>query len=120
MTDIKAIKSKIKSIKMTEKDKVIEGRDKIIEVKNKIIEEKDRIIEKKDRLITALKRKTGVSNMVDIIFSQAEEIRTLKEELEKYSPSSSMAREVFIIIGATLGIMALVFVFYGIMFALGW
>lgn len=119
MTDIKAIKSKIKSIKMTEKDKAIEGRDKIIEVKNKIIEEKDRIIEKKDRLITALKRKTGVSNMEDIIFSQAEEIRTLKEELEKYSPSS-MAREVFIIIGATLGIMALVFVFYGIMFALGW
>lgn len=112
MTDIKAIKSKIKSIKMTEKDKVIE-------VKNKIIEEKDRIIEKKDRLITALKRKTGVSNMEDIIFSQAEEIRTLKEELEKYSPSP-MAREVFIIIGATLGIMALVFVFYGIMFALGW
>lgn len=112
MTDIKAIKSKIKSIKMTEKDK-------IIEVKNKIIEEKDRIIEKKDRLITALKRKTGVSNMEDIIFSQAEEIRTLKEELEKYSPSS-MAREVFIIIGATLGIMALVFVFCGIMFALGW
>lgn len=112
MTDIKAIKSKIKSIKMTEKDKVIEGRDKIIE-------EKDRIIEKKDRLITALKRKAGVSDMEDIIFSQAEEIRTLKEELEKYSPSS-MAREVFIIIGATLGIMALVFVFCGIMFALGW
>lgn len=112
MTDIKALMSKIKSIKMTEKDKVIEGRDKIIE-------EKDRIIEKKDRLITALKRKAGVSDMEDIIFSQAEEIRTLKEELEKYSPSS-MAREVFIIIGATLGIMALVFVFCGIMFALGW